>query len=165
MIRSTLACLMLAATSLVAAAQDGKPIEWVVGYAAGGGSDTVARATAEAMSKSLGAPIVINNKPGANTTRAAYWTPAQLVAHHAVNGCNLQPGDLLGSGTLSGPNADEAGSLMELTGSCKQPVVLANGERRSFLEDGDTLILRGGCERSGAVRIGLGECSGTVVAS
>jgi fumarylacetoacetase len=100
-----------------------------------------------------------------NTTRAAYWTPAQLVAHHTVNGCNLQPGDLLGSGTLSGPDADEAGSLMELTGSGKQPVALPNGERRSFLEDGDTLILRGWCEREGAVRIGLGECSGTVVAS
>jgi fumarylacetoacetase len=100
-----------------------------------------------------------------DTTRAAYWTPAQLVAHHTVNGCNLQPGDLLGSGTLSGPNADEAGSLMELTGSGKQPVVLPNGERRSFLEDGDTLILRGWCEREGAVRIGLGECSGTVVVS
>jgi fumarylacetoacetase len=99
---------------------------------------------------------------GTNTTRAAYWTPAQLVAHHTVNGCNLQPGDLLGSGTLSGPNADEAGSLMELTGSGKQPVVLPNGERRSFLEDGDTLILRGWCEREGAVRIGLGEVSGTV---
>lgn len=97
-----------------------------------------------------------------DTTRAAYWTPAQLVAHHTVNGCNLQPGDLLGSGTLSGPNADEAGSLMELTGSGKQPVVLPNGERRSFLEDGDTLILRGWCEREGAVRIGLGEVSGTV---
>jgi fumarylacetoacetase len=100
-----------------------------------------------------------------NTTRAAYWTPAQLVAHHTVNGCNLQPGDLLGSGTLSGPDADEAGSLMELTDSGKQPVALPNGERRSFLEDGDTLILRGWCEREGAVRIGLGECSGTVVAS
>jgi fumarylacetoacetase len=97
-----------------------------------------------------------------NTTRAAYWTPAQLVAHHTVNGCNLQPGDLLGSGTLSGPDADEAGSLMELTGSGKQPVALPNGERRSFLEDGDTLILRGWCEREGAVRIGLGEVSGTV---
>ena len=102
---------------------------------------------------------------GTNTTRAAYWSPAQLVAHHTVNGCNLQPGDLLGSGTLSGPTADEAGSLMELTGSGKQPAVLANGEQRAFLEDGDTLILRGWCERPGAVRIGLGECSGTVVAS
>jgi fumarylacetoacetase len=99
-----------------------------------------------------------------NTTRAAYWTPAQLVAHHTVNGCNLQPGDLLGSGTLSGPEPSEAGSLMELTVSGKRPVKLPNGEVRSFLEDGDTLILRGWCERDGAVRISLGECAGTVVA-
>jgi fumarylacetoacetase len=100
-----------------------------------------------------------------NTTEAAYWTAAQLVTHHTVNGCNLQPGDLLGSGTLSGPKPDEAGSLLELTLGGKQPITLANGERRTFLEDGDTLTLRGYCEREGAVRIGLGEASGTVLAA
>lgn len=94
---------------------------------------------------------------------AAYWTAAQLVAHHTVNGCNLQPGDLLGSGTLSGPTPDAAGSLMELTLGGKQAIELPNGEKRTFLEDGDTLILRGWCERDGAVRIGLGEASGTVL--
>jgi len=98
-----------------------------------------------------------------NTTEAAYWTAAQLVAHHTVNGCNLQPGDLLGSGTLSGPKADEAGSLIELTLGGKQPITLPNGEKRTFLEDGDTLVMRGWCERDGAVRIGLGEVTGTVV--
>lgn len=98
-----------------------------------------------------------------NTARAAYWTPAQLVAHHTVNGCNLQPGDLLGSGTLSGPEPHEAGSLLELAGGGKHPITLPNGEQRSFLEDGDTLTLRGWCEREGAVRIGLGEVSGTVI--
>jgi fumarylacetoacetase len=97
-----------------------------------------------------------------NTTEAAYWTAAQLVTHHTVNGCNLQPGDLLGSGTLSGPKPDEAGSLMELTLGGKQPITLPNGEKRTFLEDGDTLVMRGYCERAGAVRIGLGEVSGTV---
>ncbi len=97
-----------------------------------------------------------------NAREAAYWTPAQLVTHHTVNGCNLQPGDLLGSGTLSGPKPDEAGSLLELTLGGKQPIELPNGERRSFLEDGDTLSLRGRCEREGAVRIGLGEVSATV---
>ncbi|WP_076998986.1 fumarylacetoacetase [Variovorax sp. KK3] len=97
-----------------------------------------------------------------NVRDAAYWTAAQLITHHTVNGCNLQPGDLLGSGTLSGPKPDEAGSLLELTLGGKQQVELPNGERRSFLEDGDTLILRGFCEREGAVRIGLGEVSGTV---
>jgi fumarylacetoacetase len=99
-----------------------------------------------------------------NTTEAAYWTAAQLVAHHTVNGCNLQPGDLLGSGTLSGPKPDEAGSLIELTLGGKQAITLPNGEKRTFLEDGDTLVMRGYCERAGAVRIGLGEVSGTVVA-
>ena len=99
-----------------------------------------------------------------NSHRAAYWTPAQLIAHHTVNGCNLQPGDLLGSGTLSGPDSDEAGSLMELTNGGKQPIALPNGEKRTFLEDGDSLIMRGWCERDGAVRIGLGEVIGTVEA-
>jgi fumarylacetoacetase len=97
-----------------------------------------------------------------NAKEAGYWTAAQLVAHHTVNGCNLQPGDLLGSGTLSGPRPDEAGSLLELTLGGKQPISLPNGERRSFLEDGDMLSLRGWCEREGAVRIGLGEVSAMV---
>ncbi|MDO8771396.1 MAG: fumarylacetoacetase [Burkholderiaceae bacterium] len=100
-----------------------------------------------------------------HTAQAAYWTAAQLVTHHTVNGCNLQTGDLLGSGTLSGPEPDEAGSLLELTLGGKHPISLPNSERRTFLEDGDTLTLRGYCERPGAVRIGLGEVSGTILAS
>ncbi len=91
-----------------------------------------------------------------------YWTPAQLVTHHSVGGCNLRPGDLLGSGTLSGPNPGEAGSFLEMTLSGAQPLQLRNGESRTFLEDGDTLTLRGACERLGARRIGFGECSGTI---
>lgn len=98
-----------------------------------------------------------------NVREAAYWTPAQLVAHHTVNGCNLQPGDLFGSGTLSGPRAQQAGSLLELTQGSKQPLTLTNGETRTFLEDGDTVILRGHCQRAGAARIGFGEASGTVL--
>jgi len=94
---------------------------------------------------------------------AAYWTAAQLLAHHTVNGCNLQPGDLLGSGTLSGPTPDAAGSLMELTLGGKQAIELPGGEKRTFLEDGDRLILRGWCERDGATRIGLGEAAATVL--
>ena len=97
-----------------------------------------------------------------NARDAAYWTPAQLVSHHTVGGCNLQPGDLLGSGTLSGPGADQAGSLLELTQGGRQPITLPNGETRAFLADGDTLSLRGFCERPGARRIGFGECSATV---
>jgi fumarylacetoacetase len=94
--------------------------------------------------------------------RDAYWTVAQMVAHHTVNGCNLRAGDLFGSGTLSGPDPSEAGSLVELSAGGKRPITLANGETRTFLEDGDTVILRGYCERTGYRRIGLGECRGTV---
>ncbi len=97
------------------------------------------------------------------TLDAAYWTAAQLLAHHTVGGCNLQPGDLLGSGTLSGPEPHQAGSMLELSQGGKVPVVLPNGETRSFLADGDTLTLTGSCQRPGARRIGFGACSGTVV--
>jgi len=93
----------------------------------------------------------------------AYWTVAQLVAHHTVNGCNLRNGDLLGTGTLSGPRADQGGSLLELTHGGKRPIRLSNGETRSYLEDGDTVILRGYCEREGFRRIGFGACRGTVL--
>ncbi len=100
-----------------------------------------------------------------NWAQAAYWTLAQLVAHHTVGGCNLQPGDLLGTGTLSGPLPEQAGSLLELGQSGRQPVAVGGGEQRSFLLDGDTVILRAWAEREGARRIGLGECRGTVVAA
>ena len=92
----------------------------------------------------------------------AYWTLAQLLTHHASNGCNLQPGDLLGTGTQSGPGAGEGGSLLELSQGGKQPVALPGGETRSFLADGDTLSLRAYCQRPGGPRIGFGDCSGTV---
>lgn len=95
--------------------------------------------------------------------RDAYWSVSQMVAHHTVNGCNLQPGDLLGSGTQSGPADDEAGSLMELSKGGKQPLTLPSGESRTFLEDGDTVIFRGTCTAPGAVRIGFGEVRGTLL--
>jgi fumarylacetoacetase len=94
---------------------------------------------------------------------AAYWTAAQLVAHHTVGGCNLQPGDLLGTGTLSGPAPDQAGSLLELSNGGKAPVTLPSGEQRTFLADGDSLILKGRCSAAGAVALGFGECRGTVL--
>ena len=93
----------------------------------------------------------------------AYWTLAQLLTHHASNGCNLQPGDLLGTGTQSGPDAGQGGSLLELSAGGQQPISLPNGEQRRFLADGDTLILRAFCERPGAVRIGFGDCAGTLL--
>jgi fumarylacetoacetase len=98
-----------------------------------------------------------------NAREGAYWTPSQLVAHHTVGGCNLQPGDLFGSGTLSGSGPDQAGSLLELTQGGKQPITLPNGETRMFLVDGDTVTLRGFCDRAGARRIGFGTCSATVL--
>ena len=96
---------------------------------------------------------------------AMYWSAAQIVAHHSSNGCNLQPGDLIGTGTLSTDNDEGLGSLIEISRGGKQPIELPGGETRSFLEDGDEVTLRAWCERDGAVRIGLGECSGRVVAS
>jgi fumarylacetoacetase len=93
----------------------------------------------------------------------AYWTVAQLLAHHTCNGCNLGPGDLLGSGTQSGPEAGQGGSLLELSQGGKQPIALPGGETRAFLADGDTVTLRAFCERSGARRIGFGQCAGTVL--
>ena len=86
-----------------------------------------------------------------------------MVAHHTVGGCNLQPGDLIGTGTQSGPGEGEAAALIEQSVGGKQPVSLGNGETRSFLEDGDTVILRAWCERPGFARIGFGDCRGTVL--
>ena len=95
--------------------------------------------------------------------RNSYWTLEQMVAHHTMNGCNLEPGDLFGTGTQSGPGPGEAGSLLELSAGGKQPLMLADGETRTFLEDGDRVIFRGWCEAAGHRRIGFGECSGTVL--
>jgi fumarylacetoacetase len=95
--------------------------------------------------------------------RHAYWTISQLIAHHTVNGCNLRPGDLLGSGTQSGPTPAEAGSLVELSQGGSQPLQVGSDERRTFLEDGDTVTFRGWCERPGAVTIGFGEVRGSVL--
>lgn len=99
----------------------------------------------------------------ATSYRHAYWTVAQMVTHHTVNGCNLQPGDLLGTGTLSGPTLDQAAALIELTLGGKQPIQLPNGEARTFLLDGDAVVLKGWCEKPGTARIGFGECWGTVL--
>ncbi|WP_459745069.1 fumarylacetoacetate hydrolase family protein, partial [Pseudomonas sp. 3A(2025)] len=92
-----------------------------------------------------------------------YWTVAQMITHHSVNGCKLQAGDLLGTGTLSGPEAGQFGSLLEMTEGGTQVVVLADGEERRFLQDGDEVILRARCRGEGQVSIGFGECRGRVV--
>lgn len=95
--------------------------------------------------------------------RDAYWNVAQLITHHTVNGCNLQPGDMLGTGTLSGPRPAEAGSLLELSNGGKAPIELPWGEKRTFLQDGDQIIIRAECVKAGYPRIGFGECSGVVL--
>ncbi|HMF77050.1 MAG TPA: fumarylacetoacetase [Bryobacteraceae bacterium] len=94
--------------------------------------------------------------------RDMYWTFAQMITHHTSNGCPLRAGDLMGSGTVSGPRPENRGCLLELTENGKDPVALPNGERRSFLEAGDEVILRGYCVREGFRRIGFGECAGAV---
>ncbi|MEH3145585.1 MAG: fumarylacetoacetase [Methylobacterium frigidaeris] len=97
-----------------------------------------------------------------SNTRHLYWTAAQLVAHHASNGCPLNPGDLLGSGTISGPDRESCGSLLELNRGGREPVRLASGETRRFLEDGDAVILRASCRRDGFAPIGFGEARAVV---
>lgn len=95
--------------------------------------------------------------------RHQYWSVSQMVAHHTVGGCNLRPGDLLGSGTVSGPTAREAGALIELTKAGQSPIQLLPGEERAFLEDGDVVVMRGWCESPGYARIGFGENRGEVL--
>ncbi|MBN8558393.1 MAG: fumarylacetoacetase, partial [Burkholderiales bacterium] len=99
----------------------------------------------------------------ATSFRHQYWSAAQMIAHHAAGGCGLQPGDLLGSGTISGPGPGEAGALLELAHGGRQPVDVGGGEQRGFLHDGDSIILRGWCDKPDAARIGFGECRGTVL--
>jgi fumarylacetoacetase len=98
-----------------------------------------------------------------SNTRDLYWTAAQLLTHHASNGCSLKAGDLLASGTVSGPTNDALGCMLELTRRGAAPIKLPTGESRAFLADGDEVTMRGSCERAGAVRIGLGECRGVVL--
>jgi fumarylacetoacetase len=92
-----------------------------------------------------------------------YWTVAQMIAHHTSNGCNLRVGDLIGSGTVSGPEKSSWGSLLELTARGREPIALPNGEQRGFIEDGDEIIFRGYCAKDGFARIGFGECRAIVL--
>ena len=108
-----------------------------------------------------------NNQPAERLSKSnfkdSYWTIAQMVAHHTVNGCDLKPGDLFGSGTQSGPDLEESGSLLELTVGGKNPITLSNGEQRTFVEDGDRIILKGYCGDD-QLRIGLGQVDNLVQA-
>lgn len=93
----------------------------------------------------------------------SFWTVAQMLTHHTVNGCNMKPGDLFGSGTMSGSVEGSQGALIEITNGGSKPVTLGSGEQRTFLEDGDTILLKARCERDGAASIGFGDCAGTVL--
>jgi fumarylacetoacetase len=92
-----------------------------------------------------------------------YWTVAQMIAHHTCNGCNLEVGDLIGTGTVSGPERSGWASLLELSARGREPIDLPSGEKRGFIEDGDEIVFRGHCERPGLARIGFGECRGVVL--
>lgn len=100
-----------------------------------------------------------------SNSRYLYWTMAQMAAHHAVNGCELRPGDLIGTGTISGPDMSESGSLLELTANGRDPIRLRSGELRTYLQDGDELSLYGRCSRSRFASIGFGPCVGTITSS
>ena len=108
-----------------------------------------------------------NNMPRLMITqsnaRYLYWTPAQMIAHHASGGCNLRSGDLIGTGTISGPESTQRGSLLELTAGGKRAIELPNGEIRHFLEDGDEIVFRATCHRDGFASIGFGACVGQIL--
>lgn len=104
-------------------------------------------------------PVVLSS----SNFKEAYWNIAQMITHHTVNGCNLQAGDLLGTGTLSGPEAGQEGSLLELNGGGKTPIDLPWGEQRVFLQDHDEVIMRAQCQKPGYPTISLGQCAGTVL--
>jgi len=116
--------------------------------------------TTEQMRRQGVAPHILSR---GSADAAMYWSAAQIVAHHSANGCNLQPGDLIGTGTLSTESDGGLGSLLEISRGGKQPIDLPSGEGRSFLEDGDEITLRAWCEGDGGPRIGFGECIGRVV--
>ncbi len=117
----------------------------------------VSLSTAGSRAEGLGAfPL------SASSPRDLFWTPAQMVAHHTSNGCRLEPGDLLATGTISGPELASAGCLLELTRNGAEPLTLPNGERRAWLRDGDEVTLSGRCERAGFAPITLGKCVGRV---
>jgi fumarylacetoacetase len=117
------------------------------------------RLSSEAMRRGGHPPIVVSH----SNLKDIYWTLAQMVAHHSSNGCNLRPGDLIASGTVSGPEKENRGCLLERTWRGSEPLTLPTGEERRFLEAGDEVILRGHCERDGFARVGFGECRGVVV--
>jgi fumarylacetoacetase len=144
---------------------DPRPLDylWNESDQAGGGIDVALEVTlsTEAMRGASTLPVRIMT----SNARHLYWTPAQMVAHHTVNGCNLEPGDLIGTGTISGPRPEELSSMLEFTQGGTRPVTLPNGEQRGFLLDGDEITLKGRCTRAGFASLGFGSCTGRIVES
>jgi len=143
-------------------AEDPQPLSYLDGeqLRVDGGLDLYLEAAIEtARMRATGLPPY---RLSTSNFRHCYWSIAQMLAHHTVNGCNLESGDLLGSGTQSGPNPEEAGSLLELSAGGSRPISLPSGETRTFLADGDRVIFRGWCAAPGRPRIGFGEVSGTI---
>jgi len=132
-----------------------------VGDRGDGGLDITLEAflATEAMRRDGAAPHRLTQTSSAQL----YWTVAQMIAHHTSNGCNLEIGDLIGSGTISGPEKSSWGSLLELSARGSEPIALASGEKRGFIEDGDEIIFRGFCEKPGHARIGFGECRAVIL--
>lgn len=144
---------------------DPRPLEYLLDAAdqASGGLDVhlqVLLSTAQMRGNKEPAVEILTSN-----ARYLYWTPAQMVAHHTVNGCNLQPGDLIGTGTISGPSPAELSSMLEFTTGGSKPVVLPNGEQRAFLQDGDEISFRGRCDRPGYAAVGFGWCTGRIEAA
>ena len=142
---------------------DPRPLDYLSspGNEASGGFDVtveVSLRTAEMRRRGIAPHLV-----GRSLLREMYWTLAQMVAHHTSNGCNLLPGDLIATGTISGSGAGSSGCLLELTQGGRLSISLADGESRTFLADGDEVIMRAYCERAGCTRIGFGECTGVIV--
>lgn len=144
-------------------AGDPEPLPYLdaVGNRAAGGLNMTVEAwlQTDRMRREKLAPVRLSRA----NFRDLYWTMAQLLVHHASNGCNLRSGDLLGSGTISGPEPEARGCLLELTSGGREPVTLPGGETRAFLENGDEITLRAYCQKAGAARIGWGECRGRIV--
>jgi fumarylacetoacetase len=146
-------------------AGDPQPLPYLTGQndQAAGGFDLTAEVYLQtaAMRAAGCAPHRISR----GNLRDMYWTFAQMLTHHASNGCDLRPGDLLASGTISGPEPSARGCLLEITRGGAEPILLPNGEQRTFLEDGDQICLCAYCQSSQSARIGFGECNGTLLAA
>jgi fumarylacetoacetase len=115
------------------------------------------------MTEGLRAKGLPPHRMSASNTTDLYWTVAQMIAHHASNGCNLASGDLFGSGTISGSTAEGYGSLMELSNDGARSITLASGETRTFVEDGDEVVFRAHCQKPGCTPIGFGECRARII--